>query len=86
MCIEASPFALPPYKIWDEISETLVISESIPNGFSVSIDCDLGIDSAFPPRYYLDLTKHFTVTLFLLLLKASIFGVEVARELLGGPS
>lgn len=86
MRIEALAFALPPYKIWDEISETLIISESIPNGFSVSIDCDLGIDSAFPPRNHLDLTKHLTLTLFLLLLKASIFAIEVARELLGGPS
>lgn len=55
---------LPPHKVGYEISEMLIISESIPNGFNVSIDRNVSLNTAFPPRNHLELTVDFAVTLF----------------------
>ncbi|BAT73218.1 hypothetical protein VIGAN_01068500 [Vigna angularis var. angularis] len=53
-------YKLPPHKVWNEISKMLIIGESVPNGFNVSIDRNFSLNSPFPPRNHLNLTLHFT--------------------------
>lgn len=83
---------VPGNKIGDEVSETLVISKSIPDRIDIGIDQNIGLDSALPPRNQLHFALHlplssssflprlFRVSGFLVNCAAAIPGAAV-REL-----
>lgn len=59
-------WSIPANEIRNEISEPLIISESVPNRFNIGIHQYFGLDSALSPRYYLHLAKHLSLSPLLL--------------------
>lgn len=50
----------PGNEIGNIISETLVVSESIPDRLNVCIDSNLGLNSSLPPRNHFHLAIHLS--------------------------
>ena len=59
-------WSIPANEIRNEISEPLIISESVPNRFNIGIHQYFGLDSALSPRYYLHLAMDLSLSPLLL--------------------